>query len=463
LLLAILVTAVFLAGSAGLLSLQGVAIASFGIQLLTAYQIIRVRDRALSISSAFAVLWIIFFPLRLLVITFGGPSVYYFPSVNAASPQQLISVWEVTTAAPFLFLIGQLFAIRTFPAKRSVDNILIRYGQSLAVGVVGLCITAVLFVFNASSGILSNIGQLVLFAIADISYREATERRRPYASVSLVAAAVTLGYVNGFKELMLMPVGAWVIGRAGAGGRVRVRYIVIVAVAAVVAFGIIQGERNAAIAGRSVSNPIAALQVGLADYDLAHGYPTQYQGVGIIGNVVNGILFRLKGVDYYIVITDKVPSSIPYQGGRSLWEPALSILPGAKQFLNLDPQYRQLSLGRYIDQVFVSEGPTTDPSSQSATEPGDLYLNFGIPGVAVGMLVLGMLYGIFDRGFTVRGPVSAGVAAYAGLPLLPLDGNVAYILVTCGLRLGICAVFLSWLSSSQRMAARRERVEPVRG
>src|ERR1700687_4964100 len=91
-LLAILVVALAFGGLTGILSVREVAVVAFAIQLLTAYQIIRVRDRTLSISSVFAVLWVIYFPLRLLVITFGEPSPYYFPAVRAASPEQLILV-----------------------------------------------------------------------------------------------------------------------------------------------------------------------------------------------------------------------------------------------------------------------------------------------------------------------------------------------------------------------------------
>jgi hypothetical protein len=196
--------------------------------------------------------------------------------------------------------------------------------------------------------------------------------------------------------------------------------------------------------------------LGLTGYDLAYGTPADYHGLGIAANAANGVLYRLKGADFYITIADKVPSLVPYQDGRSLWQPALSVLPGAKQFLDLEPQYKQLSLGRYIDQVLISENPTQDLSSQSTTVPGDLYLNFGVPGVMVGMLVLGVLYGMFDRRFVIRGPLSAGILAFAGLPLIQIDGNVAYVLVTCGLRLGIAALLLTWISLSQRNPAQRK-------
>jgi hypothetical protein len=66
------------------------------------------------------------------------------------------------------------------------------------------------------------------------------------------------------------------------------------------------------------------------------------------------------------------------------------------------------------------------------------------------MLILGFLYGTFDRAFIIKGPVSAGVVGYAGLALLSVDPNVAYILVTSGLRLAVCAVLVTWLSLSHQ-------------
>jgi hypothetical protein len=437
--------------------LREVALISFAVQLLTAYQMIRVRDRMLSISSIFAVIWVIYFPLRLLVITFVGTSSYDFPAVIAASPDQLVAVWEVTSAAFLLFLVGQVFANRIIRISSSVDNVRMTYGQVFAVGLVGVLITALWSTFQIQWGILRIVGDVAVFAIGGTAYLEAKAKRRLYTSPSLllVAAASAYGYLNGFKLLMLMPVGAWLIGRAGAGNRLRVRHIVVLTAATAVAFGIIQGERDALRNARPAANPISALQVGFSSYDLASGAPANYRGLGIVGNAVNGVLFRLKGADYYIAITDIVPSLIPYQNGRGLWEPALSILPGAKQFFGLEPEYNSLSLMVYSNQVIL--GNTLSPVAESVTQPGDLYLNFGTAGVIVGMLILGFLYGAFDRAFIIQGPVSAGIVGYAGLALLEVDPNVAYTLVTCGLRLGVCALLLTWLSLSQRRPTQKER------
>ena len=206
-----------------LLSLQGIAVIASVLQLVTAYAIVRSGERAVSVSSAFAVLWMAYFPLRLLVITFGGPSPYYFPAVDAASPEQLTTVWLTTTAAIVLWLLGRHLASRVLHSAGSVDKIDLPYRRFVGIGIAALGITAVLFALQLSSGILGNIGELVLFAIAGTAYQEVETRRLPYVSTLLVFSGMAFGYANGFKELMLLPVVAWIIGRAGAGKRLRLR------------------------------------------------------------------------------------------------------------------------------------------------------------------------------------------------------------------------------------------------
>lgn len=216
----------------------------------------------------------------------------------------------------------------------------------------------------------------------------------------------------------------------------RPGYLIVGAVAVVFAFTAIQGQRSSSASGRPLA-PADALIAGLTHYNLAYGVPQEYRGLGIVGNVLNGILFRMKGADYFMVITEQVPNSVPFQQGRTLWQPILSTVPGAELVVPLRPEYRQLSLGRYVNQTFISGPSRQDPSSQSMTYPGDLYLNFGAWGVLIGMIVIGGLLQLLDKYMRIDGPVSAGAFAFAGIPMLGLERNLAYTLVTTGIRIGI--------------------------
>ena len=302
-----------------------------------------------------------------------------------------------------------------------------------------MIITAGLHFAHGSSGVLGNIGGLSLFGIAGTSYLE--KQSRPVqgtrsTSLLLMATAVTVGYFSGEKQAALTPIAAWIIGRAGGGGILRVRYLVAGLLLIAIVFATIQGGRDAEQAGNTVRNPVTAFRVGLTRYNLAVGDPQVSRGPSaILSNVANGVLYRLKGADYLIAIAAKAPAGVPYQNGASLWQPAMSVVHGAQSLVTLAPQYRQLSMGRYIDQTFVSDNPQGDTSSQSTTIPGDLYLNFGPIGIALGMLILGALYAAFDRRYSRRSPVGTAVFCFAGLSLISLDSNIDYILVTAGLRL----------------------------
>jgi hypothetical protein len=83
-------------------------------------------------------------------------------------------------------------------------------------------------------------------------------------------------------------------------------------------------------------------------------------------------------------------------------------------------------------------------------------LNFGVTGVLVGMALLGALSSLFDCLFTLKGPIRVGVVAFAGHPLIGLDGNIDYVLVTSGIRLIICALLLR-LAFRSRLVSRPRR------
>lgn len=82
--------------------------------------------------------------------------------------------------------------------------------------------------------------------------------------------------------------------------------------------------------------------------------------------------------------------------------------------------------------------------------PGDLYLNWGWGGVITGLALFGGLVGWVDRRFPARSALGAGLFAYAFLPLLSLDRNVAYQLFTLVLRTVIALVFIRLVGGTYR-------------
>jgi hypothetical protein len=425
-------------------SLLAVGVGCLAAQCLIAWRLARSQRRLLSVSALFAGLWVVYFPVRLAEITRSRDSKYYYEAVRDMTDQRLIWIWVLTTVGLGACLAGAWLVKARRRPRRRVDESALNHSQYSLIAAGGLVVSVALSRFSVSSGILANLGLISTLGIAGASYVEATgHSRRRWASAVLALIAVVIGYQTGFKENALLPVAAWIIGRVGAGTRIRVRYVAIAAVALIIAFGAIQGRRASDALGTPTRNPIAAAREGLTQYNVAYGVPSQYRGFAILENAVGGVLFRLKGADYFIAIVDRVPSVVPFQHGRSLWQPALSTVPAHQYLFNLSEDYSQLSLGRFVTRTFVSQQPTQDPSSQSMTFPGDLFLNFGSVGVVVGMLIFGLILGQFDRHFAVTGPLTAGLLAYVGLPLIGLDRNLAYVIVTAALRLGIAWVVLA--------------------
>ena len=178
-----------------------------------------------------------------------------------------------------------------------------------------------------------------------------------------------------------------------------------------------------------------------------------------MSNLLGGVVDRTAGADALMVLRAKTPSVIPFQRGKTIWEPAASAVPGADSALGIE--LTQLSLGRYFATRFWSLNPNEDRSAQAITMPGDLYLNFGGIGVALGMLAFGLLVGFVDRAFTSTTAFGAGVLAYVGIHLFSVESNVAYVLVTSAIRLGVVFVLLLLVDLPHRRSTPPDRAEPV--
>jgi len=319
----------------------------------------------------------------------------------------------------------------------------------LALALFGLAISGMSTLLKVRlSGFVDAVAGLTLFGIAAASEAEATQSVPLWLSPSAILAILgsAVGYRFGFKALVLYPIGAWCVGRAAAANA-RVWATGLVALVAVsITFTLIQGQRRAALSGESPSITSMITREPF-HYSLAHGEVHTYRGAAVLVNVAGGVSTRVAGADYLFALHDAVPSREKFLFGQSLWQPALSTMPILKHILAL--RFNQLSLGRYMNLTFLTTQPLTDPSSQSTTVPGDLYLNFGVVGIIFGLFGLGILYTLYDGRFPVSGPTSAGLFAVVGFNLLTIDSNLAFILVSAGLHLTIVTATL-WVLQRSR-------------
>jgi hypothetical protein len=427
-------------------TLTTTSVAATLIQIGLVVWLSRSAKRRLSVCSLFAILWVPYYTLRLIAISGNRTSPFYFAAVRQVSDARLIWYWWLTTAALACFAVGTACSLRIRGRLPTVNEAVHDYALFLALAAGGVALSAAVAFFHVSSGLLTAVSAISLFGIAGSAYEERKTGRAPRLggagwSVFPLLCAVGVGYASGLKENALMPIAAWLIGRTAAGHRYHLRTLVFGGAAFLVIYATVQGGRDAAQYDQPASNPLVAAQDGFTKFDLTYGVPSEHRGLSALANVANGVLFRLKGADYFLAIGEQVPSSVAFQHGASLWQPAASVVPGHRELFNLAPAFSHLSLGRYVTSTFIS-GTRPDPSSQSMTFLGDFYLNFGVIGVLVGMFTLGLLYALFDRIVTLNGPTSAAVFAMSGVSLLAMDRNVAYVLVTSLLAVASTAVLV---------------------
>lgn len=410
-----------------------VAVTGTVAQVLVAAVLIRDSQPRVSLKSAFAVVWVITFTLRLLQITLAPDVRYHHPIVFDATDASKVGMWILSTVGFAAFWVGSRGGSRIVKRIRLAEVRLPRHAV-LTLSYVFLLISYGLVLSGLTSGLLDNIGQFYLFIIAYGSFQSARANRSIGPEIGVVLAAALLAVLFGYKEFAVLPVLSWILGQWAGGRRVlSLGGVVVVLIGSFFYIGV-QSQRTAVLLNEDPSF-LPALEQGLTKYDLVIGTYQDKSGLAILSNPAAALASRLAGVDSLFVIQARTPSVIPYQGGRTLWQPTLSIVPGASRFL--DPELSNLSLGGYFTQKYWSLRPEFDDSFQAPTVPGEFYMNFGVYGLVFGMTLFGLLYSAVDERTRVISPTAVGLFAYAAFPLLAIERNVAYVLVTGAIRYAV--------------------------
>jgi hypothetical protein len=440
------------AGTAGVVALgtlavwfetsMTVALVAGFTQAAVAFFILRSADRLLSLVGLFVLAWMGMFTLRMIQISMGPDPLTNHPVVVNATHAEISTIWILSTVGLTCFGLGVVLARRIVRPGRVPEVTLSPLGTA---SLYYICIFAIfiLAITGISSGLLVNLTQLYLFGIAYASYRSASSGR-PFG-MELVATllACMLAILFGAKEYAILPVVAWGVGHFSVRRRLFTWKLVAIALLGALFYIGVQSQRVATALGDPRQDFIGATLNGLREYDYPTGLRREKTGLQIPLNALAGITSRIRGADSLFVIHSAVPERAEFEQGRTLWQPAMSVIPGAAQLIDLE--FSQLSLGRYFNQTFWSLRPGEDPSAQAATIPGDLYLNFGTAGVAAGLLLIGFAYAAIDRRAPVCSATSAGLFAYAAIQMISIDRNVAYLLVTGAIRYGLGFLLIALL------------------
>ncbi|MUH52001.1 MAG: hypothetical protein F2789_12415 [Actinobacteria bacterium] len=400
--------------------------------------------------------WMIYYPIRLLVIMSNRHSHAVHFITYYATDADLAWVWLVSGAGFAALLVGNALTsfVPVSPLRASTGR-----GQYQGIALAALVLTLASNYVGSASGLLSNAALLYLFGIGGLAYSDALERRLRLSTLSLLGVAILLGAATSFKELAVLPVVAWIIGYFV--GSPRIRWFAVLATALVGLMGYlgVEGQR---ISGGG--NIVSEAWNALTRYDLTLKFQGDHRkNAGeMVTDITSNMSARTSGVEAMLLLRRDVPDRVPYQHGASIFEPAVNMIPGVSRLHTT--KFTQLSLGRWYNINFYTSNPQTDPSSQALTLMADFFLNWDVLGIAIGMMFIGAATRLYDMKFPANSGFGVAIFAYVGTAFAGIERNVAYFLVTIGIRLAIIAVVIVILGAAEpRQAGAGDALSPAEG
>lgn len=395
------------------------------------------RSKGLCVAIGFA--WLIYFTLRMVLTQYDRGNVNEQEFVRAAGDDAFIWAWIISTVGLIAFAIGAALAGAEKPSQKYLPDLSVDTLMWFAV--VGLLGRTGMVFGGINSGFIENIMSLYLLAFAALGYHSVTMpeiRRKLY---TLVAIASSLGILTSFKEAAIIPIVSLAVGISSAGFKISKGKMAVLVGAGLMMFLTIQGNRVAFDEGDSIPIYEAPL-VAFTTYDFEAGVTAEPDRSFTEANlqIVKGMSRRFGGVTSIVILYERVPEHTDHVGGRSLWQPAVSAIPVASGYFDLE--FSVLSMGRYFTQNFYAPDQPDNASSQAITMLGDFYLNFGNAGVFIGFLIWGLMIGKLDRLFPPITATRVGAMVYLGHILIGVERNVAFLGVNSAIRVTVLLLVL---------------------
>jgi len=223
--------------------------------------------------------------------------------------------------------------------------------------------------------------------------------RRDHPSLALrimlcgmIATEVFFTVVSGVKSPIVMLVILILAVAHYAGRSYPWKTIVVLVLVFILVFPVMQAYRSAISSGSFTERS------SLAD---ATEFLTELSGQVLLGQPVSDNLQVVRDtvigrqaslIQNVALVIRLTPSALPYLYGRDYWSlPLLVLVP---RFLWPSKPMSGLQ-GADFTYTYVGSNLAT---STAVTSFGDLYMNFGLPGIVVGMMVIGMFYRtVYDR------------------------------------------------------------------
>ncbi len=332
----------------------------------------------------FVAYFVVLFPIRAIYDVFRGEAKFFDLSSNA---------WIFTIALIYGLLSLLAFYLGYFhpwgrrlakrlpalTAKFSTPRLYIIGSAFLLVGFVSLLLllrTVPLFaIWSPQGDVLSKsafkgkyylLWGIDFFILLFIFLYASKDRRipKPFVFASFLLATV-VGILLGAKETILQPFFYWLVIRHYTRKPIGKRGIAFFSLALVLVLFTFPFFRHFGPKG------LEKIEAVVKTENFWKTWPDY-------------IISRFYGVESLTLILKNVPEAFPYKYGETFFE--LFIQPIPRVLWPTKP----ISVGFQFTQAFTS-GYYGSSTSSALSLPGELYLNFGLPGILFGFMLLGLI------------------------------------------------------------------------
>ena len=341
---------------------------------------------------------------------------HYIPAVGPTDPPGMSFVDlmpDDVARAQLLGLIGLLaiYAGNAIPVRRVVSQVLppARHEWTergtLAAALILIPVGWGIYLLQyfglypswLGSGLVGGFTDLTLVAPALLTAAFLRYRSR-LTLLMLIIVPITSGFnfLSSSKNLILMPWAMLFLTYIVYKRKVQLRWFVAGGVALVLLFPATAFVRDVVLEG----NTRTLAQV-MQDPGRALRSVSGYVGGGTFGEYVDeGIARTTSRVDalgHPAVIIRDTPSKVPYQDGRTIGLIFLSYIPRV-----VWPEKPIIGIGLWIQEKY-NNSPIFVQSHLGPSWIGEFYLNFGTPGILLGMMWLGLIFRTWHEILTGRG------------------------------------------------------------
>lgn len=199
--------------------------------------------------------------------------------------------------------------------------------------------------------------------------------------IGVMAINFFVGFIGDSKEIAIQPLVMLIAGMFLLRGRVPKVWLIAACIVVVATYSVFMGYRDVLHAS-GLSREKALDNIS---QNLNKALRSSTSGTGRIDNSIREFTARVNLKPMVEIIVARTGRTVPYQEGKTLAIVLYTFIP--RIFIDKP----DTSIGRLVNKEFrISESPET---YISASQLGELYWNFGWPGVIIGMFVIGGILG----------------------------------------------------------------------